>query len=1185
MKLRNILPVLALGLPLVAPAPAQASKFVFQSNHPDLEWLTIETEHFFVHYPVSQDQSEDNPHAINPEWSARKIAKISEEMWAPMCAEFNYYLKEKIHVVLLDQSDYLEGFTIPAWDWIEISANPGGYFYRMRGRMEWFSDVLVHEFAHVVSLKANSPFGEGAGGVLLGGLYTDGINNTSSGAEVVIGDSPPFWWTEGGAEYWSDNAGYNWWSSSRDMNIRTTVLEDRLLTYDEWVTRIEKRDWGDGERGYQQGYSIALYMRERFGDETYAQFALESQKGFHGDWEVVIEDVLGIPLRQLYDDWVDYLTERYSAVYDRVKAEGEVVGRDLNVNGRAEWEYTSADGRDKWLEHDPGVREDKKEATSTWNLEARISDDGRWWGSNNRARVDVTEVPDESLLSAFNGGASVGDPEQLERMGHMSYGFRTEFMHGWDFIPGQDAFVHTGHEGFYEESPVISALGGRPDTDGYTWKELYIVQLDPHETDDNGETYETIVPEARLDFARGRWAHRVPKHQVIPNTFRGSDPAVAPNGKELVYFEYGDGTLNLIRINLDGTEKTNLTNWDDGTWLQRADWSPDGSQIVVGVFRNFQQDLYIMNRDGSDLRPITWDGHEEQDAYWHSDGDIYFSADPDGIFNIFRYEPDTQVITQLTNVIGGAECPIITPDGNLVYTNFTAHGWKLFGVDRGEFLNKDATDQFNLEVPMDEVAAVFAFTEDLSMFEELTSPYKSRRAIMPPTFLPIVRVDNDATDWNFQAGFYTYAQDLAEYHNLFAQIMVGQTVDVLAAWTYHGWHPDVTVFVRRLTGKSAFGYLLDEDDDPTTTDDKQIYDYKQNFAYTLGTVSVSYPIGSYISADINAFGMDVGFRGLSDTGFERYLQRGTASLSLTYSKGASYRNRMNPRGARIVNLTYTRGQTNVVYESQYGVVVDDGEKLSRYGYNGFDFRWTEHLAVPDLLNRWRGKPEGDPTLQVDVQVGLIDRNVMGWDEYRAGGRHPYQWGQGAFQPNTFFAGYPAGGIGGETLAILNMAYRFPVITKMNKKIGPMYFYDIYGQVMGTAGNVWSYRPPSEPGSYYTNRYDDRIAYDPDDIKREVPFKDYSYKNSPQECTTKNIGCNYLLVDVGAELRVGASLFNRGSWDSFLRVAYGFNDIRGANGDIDGDGLIDASDSALGDSLSNEVEPGSLRVYVGIGTGW
>ena len=54
-------------------------------------------------------------------------------------------------------------------------------------------------------------------------------------------DGDSVFWTEGGAEYWSDNTGYNWWTASRDQNIRMSVLENRLLEYKEWHTRAGKR--------------------------------------------------------------------------------------------------------------------------------------------------------------------------------------------------------------------------------------------------------------------------------------------------------------------------------------------------------------------------------------------------------------------------------------------------------------------------------------------------------------------------------------------------------------------------------------------------------------------------------------------------------------------------------------------------------------------------------------------------------------------------------------------------------------------------------------------------------------------------------------------------------------------------------------------------------------------------------
>ena len=127
--------------------------------------------------------------------------------------------------------------------------------------------------------------------------------------------------------------------------------------------------------------------------------------------------------------------------------------------------------------------------------------------------------------------------------------------------------------------------------------------------------------------------------------------------------------------------------------------------------------------------------------------------------------------------------------------------------------------------------------------------------------------------------------------------------------------------------------------------------------------------------------------------------------------------------------------------------------------------------------------------------------------------------------------------------------------------------------MGTAGNLWSYSIPDDPTTYYRNEYGDRVVRDPQDIHREIPFVDDAYKNG-----------NYLLYDAGAELRVSGGIFNGASWNSFLRVAYGFNEIRGYS-DVNGDDIQDTTENAIGDELSNETEKPGARVYIGLGTGW
>lgn len=1174
--LRNLGLLSLLAAAAVWPGEAQA-KFVFPYNHPDLDWYSIETEHFVVHYPKSKKQ-EGNDHYLDTEWTAKKSAKVAEEMWPRMCAEFNYFLTEKVHIVLLNQSDDLEGFTIPPWDWIEVSANPGGDFYRQRGRMDWLPDVLVHEFAHVVSLKANATLSEGSMSVQLGGLYSNGLHDSDTGGEISIMDNDPFYWTEGGAEYWSDNSGYNWWTPSRDAHIRTTVLENRLLTYDEWQTRAQQFRWGDGERGYQQGYSFALYLRQRFGPDTYNRFALENAKRWRLDWNSVIEDVTGVSAETLYNDWVAYLQQKYGEQYAQVKAEGEVAGKEL-LQDRKDWQYTDPAGRDKffdlrwkrkhWVTGPELARIDRevaKENTGSWQMVAQWSDDGQWYGVNNRGAIQLTRVP-EGAFAAFEG-AYQQDAGVADTSGNQTVMLPSEFMHSWDFVPGQDAVVATGSEhmkpGAFEE-----ATGIRLETDGYNWKQLWYAPIPLRDDVKEGNLTRTGFKYSKLGGHLKRTKDDEDAWRPIPNTLRGTDPAVSPDGKKVAYLQYDDGTLNLVTINLDGSDKKALTTFADGTWMQRVDWSPDGKQLAVGVYRNFQQDIYVMNADGSDLHPIMYDRWEDMDPHWAKDGKLYFSSDRSGIFNIYAYDFASKKIHQITNVIGGAEAPALTPEGNLVYNAYTAHGWKVYGVPKEDFLVKDVSGDFVLDANPEAVAANWAHREDLSAYV----PREYEGDLMSPTGGPVFRLTNDGLDdISLQGGGWLFMQDFVENHGLYVQAFLGSDTLLLAQYFYQGWYPTLYLTAYHYEVKYNYGFAVDDDNDPLTTEDQSVFEGKNQQFANIGMVSVDYPWNNAFRTTAFSRLMEFGFRTTDEAAFSPYQWSSESGLMVNYTNLAGLEQAANPRGGRNIDLTYTYGYTDVIYAPYGGHSVDDGELLDNYGYNKIEARWTEQIPVPawgplKIANQRRH------TIQLDLQAGYVDRNVDRNDEFRAGGQHPYYWGSDSLRPNTLFAGYPGNSLSGETMGLLNVAYRFPIRRELNKRVGPLFFYDLTAQIMGSAGNLWSFRPPEDAADYYRNEYGDRVARDQSDIVREIPFVDTAYKNG-----------NYLLYDAGLELRSSASLFSQGNWNSFVRLAYGFNEIRGY-GDVNGDDITDTTDSAIGDELSNETELPGFRFYLGLGTGW
>ena len=84
-----------------------------------------------------------------------------------------------------------------------------------------------------------------------------------------------------------------------------------------------------------------------------AQFAHEYAKGWRPLFETVVEDVTGVDLRTLYDDWIVYITERYDQQYDLVKEKGEVVGTELSQDVQT---GNIKPLRDSWMGDQEGLK-------------------------------------------------------------------------------------------------------------------------------------------------------------------------------------------------------------------------------------------------------------------------------------------------------------------------------------------------------------------------------------------------------------------------------------------------------------------------------------------------------------------------------------------------------------------------------------------------------------------------------------------------------------------------------------------------------------------------------------------------------------------------------------------------------------------------------------------------------------
>jgi Tol biopolymer transport system component len=133
---------------------------------------------------------------------------------------------------------------------------------------------------------------------------------------------------------------------------------------------------------------------------------------------------------------------------------------------------------------------------------------------------------------------------------------------------------------------------------------------------------------------------------------------VVATGEKIAFVSNRDGNDEIYVMNVDGSDLKRLTSHPDDD--QYPDWSPDGKQIA------FSRDgIYIMNPDGSDQTRLTefggcpaWSPDGRRIAFSHSQDLYVMNADGSG----------------LTHLGSNINCPTWLPDGNYI-AHFLAGTW------------------------------------------------------------------------------------------------------------------------------------------------------------------------------------------------------------------------------------------------------------------------------------------------------------------------------------------------------------------------------------------------------------------------------------------------------------------------------------------------------------------------------
>ncbi len=124
--------------------------------------------------------------------------------------------------------------------------------------------------------------------------------------------------------------------------------------------------------------------------------------------------------------------------------------------------------------------------------------------------------------------------------------------------------------------------------------------------------------------------------------------AWSPDGSKIALSAYGGAKYNIFVLDVNSATLTQLTHTAGGTDLTPA-WSPDGGRIAFVSDRDGDDEIYVMNADGSGQIRLTTSAGPDLWPAWSPDGvQIAFDSHLDGNIQIYLMHADGSGQTPIT---------------------------------------------------------------------------------------------------------------------------------------------------------------------------------------------------------------------------------------------------------------------------------------------------------------------------------------------------------------------------------------------------------------------------------------------------------------------------------------------------------------------------------------------------------
>ncbi|QKT04050.1 hypothetical protein HUS23_09585 [Ectothiorhodospiraceae bacterium 2226] len=286
----------------------------FVPQDPRLDWRTLETDHFRIHFH-------------GEEALAREVGAIAEAVHRRLTEPLAWRPIGKTEVVLTDTSDFPNGLATPypynlmlLW----VSPPEAGAFLEAEDRAQWLDTLITHEYAHVLHLDRAHAGPRALRGVFGRHLFT--FPNLFQ----------PTWLIEGLATHYEGTHGHGAGrgeAAEFDMLMRTEVRDGvRPLAQ----VNVPNASWPAGTVPYLYGVYFFQFLEAEYGAERVAAF-IHAYSGQLIPFQLngTARRVFGKDFPALWAEFERHLHARYAPQLAAIRAAGPGEGAALTEGGYA----------------------------------------------------------------------------------------------------------------------------------------------------------------------------------------------------------------------------------------------------------------------------------------------------------------------------------------------------------------------------------------------------------------------------------------------------------------------------------------------------------------------------------------------------------------------------------------------------------------------------------------------------------------------------------------------------------------------------------------------------------------------------------------------------------------------------------------------------------------------------------